>query len=65
MIAQNDRNKILSQFYLVHLTPGCLEKNEKWQKRDFCPQKAQKIEKFSQKSKIFEKISNFFWLKSI
>ena len=26
MIAQNDRNKILSNFYFIHFFPGCLQK---------------------------------------
>ena len=53
MIAQNDRNEILSNYLLLHFFPGCLEKLKNGKKRDFYPKNAQKIEK-SLKSAIFQ-----------
>ena len=43
MIAQNDRKKILSNFYLLHIFPGCLEKLKNGKNVMFYLQNAQKI----------------------
>ena len=53
MIAQNDRNKILSNYLLLHFFPGCLEKLKNGKNVIFYPKNAQKIEKFL-KSAIFQ-----------
>ena len=51
MIAQNDRNKILINFLLLHFLPGELEKLENGKNVIFYPKNDQKIENFR---KIFE-----------
>ena len=48
MIAQNDRNKILSNYLLLHFFPGCLEKLKNGKNVVFLPQK------FPKNRKIFE-----------
>ena len=45
MIAQNDRNKILSNYLFLHFFPGCLEKLKNGKNVIFYPKNAQKIEK--------------------
>ena len=59
MIAQNDRNKILSKFVFLHFFPGCLEKLKNSKNVIFYPKNDQKIENFRN---FFEK---FFWSESI
>ena len=59
MIAQNDRNKILSNFVLLHFFPVGPEKLENGKNVIFYSQNDQKIENFRN---FFEK---FFWSESI
>ena len=54
MITQNDRNKILRNFFLLHFFAGCLEKLENGKKRDFLPQKCPKELEIFLKSSIFQ-----------
>ena len=53
MIAQNNRNKILSNIVLLDFFPGCLEKLKNGKKRNFLPQKWPKNRKFSKNSRKF------------
>ena len=54
MIAQNDRNKILSNFVLLHFFPVGPEKLENGKNAFFTP-------KMTKKSKIFEIFSKIFF----
>ena len=52
MMAQNDCNKILNQFYFLQFFPGCQEKLKNGKNVIFNPKMAKKIENFL-KSAIF------------
>ena len=45
IIAQNDNNKILSNFVLLHFFPGCLEKLKNGKTHGFLPEKCPKNQK--------------------